>query len=280
MRRCVHFVLAAAVALSLALAGCSTDSVKVASQPEPTVVARISGSGTCTPLLRLLTDTYDGSDVEWRFLPGLHSGGGITGVASGELEIGAVSRELKPEEEALGLTYTKISNDGIVIAVHPSVTLQGLTTQQVRDIYSGAYDNWQELGGPDLPIVILDRNEDESAKIVLRKHVLGDDLVIAAEAVSLFYEVDMVQGVESTAGAIGYFSLGYGISKDIQVRFLDLDGVTPSVANIANGSYPVVRPLGVVTAPDAGPQIDAFLEWATSAKAAELIESNGFAAAR
>lgn len=280
MRSRMSLGFAVAMALMLVLSGCSKDAVQVAAQPDAAVMARLSGSGTCTPLLRLLTGSYSGTDIEWRFLPGLHSGGGITGVANGELEIGAVSRDLKPEEEALGLKYTKISDDGIVIAVHPTVTIGGLTTQQVRDIYAGVHDNWQELGGPDLPIVILDRNEDESAKMILRQYVLGEELTIAADAASLFYEVDMVRGVESTAGAIGYFSLGYGVSKDTQVKFVELDGVPPTVANINNGSYQVVRPLGVVTAPDAGPEIDAFLKWVTSDTAVALLESNGYAAAR
>lgn len=275
----IRLGLALISVLVVALAGCGTSSVSTDATPAPEVV-RISGSGTCTPLLRLLSDTYDGTDAEWRYLPGLHSGGGITGVANGDLDIGAVSRELNEEEQELGLVYTLLSNDGIVIAIHPSVGLNGLTTQQVRDVYSGVYANWQELGGADLPITILDRNEDESAKIIMRKYVLGQDLVISPKAANLYYEVDMVNGVQSTVGAIGYFSLGYGVSRDVPVTFVELDGVAPTVENIDNGIYPVVRPLGVVTDPDPSPAVRAFLEWATSDEAVALIESNGFASAR
>lgn len=271
--------IAAILALALVSTGCSTSSVSSDKRPEPEVV-RISGSGTCAPLLRLLTDTYDGEDAEWRYLPGLHSGGGITGVANGDLDIGAVSRDLTEEEKQLGLVYTVLSNDGIVIAVHPSTSVTGLTTAQVRDIYAGVYTNWQELGGADLPITILDRNEDESAKIIMRKYVLGEDLAISPKAANLYYEVDMVNGVQSTVGAIGYFSLGYGVSRDVPVTFMELDGVAPTVENIEAGRYPVVRPLGVVTDPEPSAAVQAFLEWATSDEAVELIESNGFASAR
>lgn len=271
--------IAAVLALALVTTGCSTSSARSDAKLEPEVV-RISGSGTCTPLLRLLTDTYDGADAEWRYLPGLHSGGGITGVAGGDLDIGAVSRDLTEEEKAHGLVYTVLSNDGIVIAVHPSADVKGLTSAQVRDIYAGLYANWQELGGADLPITVLDRNEDESAKIILRKYVLGEDLVISPKAANLYYEVDMVNGVQSTVGAIGYFSLGYGVSRDVPVTFVELDGVAPTVENIHNGSYPVIRPLGVVTDPEPSPAVQSFLEWATSDEAVELIESNGFASAR
>lgn len=279
MRSKIRLSLAAISVLVVALAGCSNPSVTSDAKPVPEVV-RISGSGTCTPLLRLLSDTYDGTGVEWRYLPGLHSGGGITGVANGDLDIGAVSRDLNEEEQELGLVYTLLSNDGIVIAVHPSAGVTGLSTQQVRDIYSGTYTNWQELGGANLPITILDRNEDESAKIILRKYVLGQDLVVSPKAANLYYEVDMVNGVQSTVGAVGYFSLGYGISRDVPVTFVELDGVAPTVENIDSGAYHVVRPLGVVTDPEPVPAVRAFLEWATSDEAVALIESNGFASAR
>jgi phosphate transport system substrate-binding protein len=229
--------------------------------------------------VRILTSEYVGTDdeLEFVYLPGLHSGGGIRGVANGDLEIGAVSRLLTEEEAALGLEYTHLSDDGLVVAVHPTVTIDGLTSQQVRDIYEGKHENWTELGGPDLPIVILDRNEDESAKIILREYVLGPDLDVTPSAVNLFYEPDMVEGLRDTPGAIGYFSLGYGLSADVAVNYLELDGVEASVENINNGTYPVIRPLGVVTTADPGQEIDEFLEWALSPDAVELIESKGFA---
>lgn len=278
VRSRILIVAAAAVAVAVSAVGCSaSESTEDVTPPE---VVRLSGSGTCIPMLRLLTDTYDSEAVEWRYLPGLHTGGGVKGVASGELEIGAASRELTDEEIALGQVYTPLSDDGLVIAVHPSVMLDELTTQQVKDIYAGVYANWNELGGPDLPITVLDRNEDESAKIILRQYVLGKDLVVSSKAVSLYYEPDMIEGVQSTAGAIGYFSLGYSISTDVPVTHVALDGVEPSVDNIRNGSYPVVRPLGIVTSPDASDEVKAFLVWSTSDEAREMLRANGYAPVR
>jgi len=280
MQRLTRICLAATALVLVAAAAACAPVAELGAAETSAEVLRLSGSGTCIPMLHLLTDSYGGDRVQWRYLPGLHSSGGINGVAGGDLEIGATSRDLTEDEVGLGLVYTPISSDGIVIAVHPSVTIDSLTTQQVCDIYSGRYRNWQELGGPDLPITVLDRNEDESAKLVMRQCVFGPDLVMSPESVSLYYESDMVQGVQSTAGAIGYFSLGYSISEDVPVKHLALDGVAATVANIRDGSYPVVRPLGVVTSPDAPAEVEAFLEWAASDEACGLLEANGFAAAR
>lgn len=279
---------AALVVLALvtaALTGCAGGTAgSTSTSTAGTTRYRISGSGTCLPLLRILTADYRDPRVSFVYLPGLHSGGGIQGVVHGDLEIGAVSRDLDATEQALGLRTTWFSNDGLVVAVHPSVKVTGLTTQQVRDIYAGKITNWKQVGGQDMRIHVLDRNEDESAKIILRKFVLGvlgskGSVTVTPAAIKLYYEPDMVEALTSTPGAIGYFSLGYGLSEKIPVTILKLDGVEASVANVLNGRYKVVRPLGVVTPKRTDSKIEQFLRWATGPQAAAIMKENGYAPA-
>jgi phosphate transport system substrate-binding protein len=279
VRRCALPGIVIAVALVATLSGCAGQVVPRDEAPERAGI-RVSGSGACAPLLELLAESYGDDGVSWGFVPGLHSGGGIRGVHEGTFDVGAVSRRLTDEELALGLVYTPLSSDGLVVAVHPSVTIDGLTTAQVRDIYAGDCDNWQQLGGPNLPITVLDRNEDESAKMIFRESVLGPDLAISPRAASLYTEGDLMDGLQSTAGAIGYCSLGRAVSEAAPVRLLALDGVDATVESVGNGTYKMVRPLGVVTRPDASPQVKAFLQWVRSEQAAEFIELNGYAVAR
>lgn len=263
--------------LLVLMSGCASSQTVETVRAEPTERLRVSGSGTALPLLHILTDAYAAENVEFVYLPELHSGGGCEGVAGGDLDIGTASLELAGDERAVDLETVKISDDGLVLAVHPSVTIDGLTSEQVREIYRGEHENWSELGGPDIGIVILDRNEEESAKIILREYVLGPDLEITEEAVNLFYELDMIEGVQSTGGAIGYFSLGYGLCEKLPVRFLSLDGIEPSVETIMNGEYKMVRPLSVVARrPVEGPVKD-FLDWVQSDEATDLITEAGFA---
>lgn len=274
-----------AVAFATVIGGC-TGSQRPTSPSTQALRVRISGSGTCMPLLRILTRDYPDTSINFVYLPGLHSKGGIQGVGQGDLEIGTVSRDMTDAEKTLGLRHTALSNDGLVMAVHPGVasgatrSVQNLTTQQVRDVYTGKITNWSELGGPDMPIVVLDRNEDESAKIILRKYVLdapGSPLKLTPKAVKLYYEPDMVEALTTTPGSIGYFSLGYGLSESIPVKILSLDGVMPSVSTIESGKYKVIRPLGVVTANKTDPKIREFLDWATGPKAAAIMRQKGYA---
>lgn len=258
------------------LAGCGEGQPPAGSQEEPRVV-RLSGSGVAVPVLQLLTDAYDGAEIEWQYLSGFHTAGAVEGVSDGEFEIGGVSRELTEGEKSAGLNYTFLATDVVAIAIHPSAAIEDLTTTQVRGIYSGVYTNWQEIGGADLPITVLDRNEDDSGKLVLRKYVFGRDLVITSDAATLFYQGDMVDGIQSTAGAIGYLSYGYGLSRSVSVNYVALDGVEPTVENVIEGAYPLLRPLGVVTSPDASPEVAAFLEWTTSSEAVEIMRTSGYA---
>ncbi len=265
-------------AAALAAPACASRPEVEPAKPAKTVI-RVSGSGTCLPLLRILAAQYPGKDVTFEFMQGLHTSGGVKGVASGSLDIGAVSRELTPQEKAYGLTYTALSDDGLAVAVHPSVTVRGLTGAQVKDIYRGRYENWKQLGGPDLPIAILDRNEEESAKIIFRKHVLGEDTTVTPRAGDMSFESDMIRGVQDTPGAIGYFSLGYGVSEasTVRSRFLELDGVQPTVENIVGGRYLMTRPLAVVTEKSAPEAVRVFLAWATSEEAKQLMRAKGYA---
>ncbi len=72
----------------------------------------------------------------------------------------------------------------------------------------------------------------------------------------------MVQGVEETPGAIGYFSLGYAVTEKVDVNYLALDGAQATVEAIGDGGYEVIRPLGIVVSPSATGEVAAFAEWA------------------
>ncbi len=253
--------------------GCDRDS---STQPPDTVI-RISGSGTCLPLLRVLSAEYEREhDVRFVYLPGLHSSGGIKGVVHGDLDIGAVSRALTDEERELGVEYVHLSDDGLAIAAHPSAEVAALTSDQVRGVYAGLYRNWVELGGADIPIVMLDRNEDESAKMILRQYVLGP-MAVSEDAIVLAYEQDMIDALQKTPGGIGYFSLGFGLSEGIEVDYVSIDGVPPSIDAIVAGEYPMVRPLGVVVSPSAEREVKDFVAWTQSGDARELVREHGFA---
>ncbi len=269
-------VLILLLGFSVFFLSCAPQTKKA--KPRPVATIKIAGSGTCRSLIEILTREYSKShpEVKIKILPNTRSRGGIEGVAQGLLDVGLVSRKLKPEEKALGLTYLALSNDGLVVATHNSVKIKNLSTQQVKDIYSGKIKNWKELGGEDAPIVVLDHNEDEAAKIIFRQYVLGKTLSVTKTAIILYYETDMVEALKKTPNTIGYLSLGCALSNKIPINLVSLDGVTPSVANVLSGKYKVIRPLGIVYK-KLTPQAENLIDFFRSDEAKKLMIKNGFA---
>ncbi len=283
-RRFVSYALAMClVSSSLVLSACSTVVPNEPAAGKDETRLRVSGSGTCLPLLRILAADEPDKSVRMVFLPGLHTKGGVRGVIQGSLDIGALSRDLNADEQSSDLRVTWLASDGLVVAVNPTVSnlgVKAITKQQVRDIYAGKITDWKQLGASkSLPIVVLDRHEDESAKIIIREYILGPQSAfkVTPDSVNLYYESDMVDALQTTAGAVGYFSLGYALSQNVNVTLLPLDGVEPTVANIESGKYTVVRPLGIVTRSAAPTPVRRFIEWITSDEARALMVSKGYA---
>ncbi|MGC1248713.1 MAG: substrate-binding domain-containing protein, partial [Spirulinaceae cyanobacterium] len=201
---------------------------------------KLTGAGSPYPALEALAKAYEikEDDVKISFLPPSQSPGGIAGAKEGLVDIGSVTRKPKPEEDDGSLEYQELAQDGLVVATHPSVEgVTNLETEQLKAIYSGEITNWQEVGGPDATIVLLDRPEDESAKKLLREYYLGADLKTSPEAVILRQEGDLIETIQTTEYSIGAFSLAYAMVNDLPVNRLSLAQVKPTAENVKAGKY-------------------------------------------
>lgn len=268
----------AAIAAMAVLAGCVSNG---ADKPEPRQTIRITGSLTCQPLLKTMAAEYKRlhPNVTFLYPTGAHSAAGVQGAKDGTADIGAVSRDLKPEEAALDLKFYLLSTDGLAIATHEGINVEKITATQVTGIYSGAITNWKELGDGDQPIIVLDRSEDESAKIILRKYVLGDTPNVPTASV-MFLESDMIKALETTAASIGYLSYGACVSDSLNVNILTLDGVTPSVDSIHDGKYKMIRPLGILIKNKPAPGTMDFVNWMISKEGQAYMNRKGYASAQ
>jgi phosphate transport system substrate-binding protein len=240
---------------------------------------QITGAATPYPALQNLADAYKAKvpNLEIVFLPPNQTQGGIVGVKEKLADLGTVTRSLKPEEEDGQLKYREIAKDALVVATHPSVKgVENLTADQLKAIYSGKVTNWQEVGGPDAEIVLLDRPEDESAKKLLREYYLGKELQNSPDAVILPDESDLISTVESTPNTIGAFSLAYAISHNLPVNRLKLDGVEANPENVKAGKYQMTRILGIVYPSAPSEAVLGFIDFASSSEGSQVLQKSGF----
>ena len=269
-----------ALAALTAIACNSSTSAKVTSTP-PAAQNKLTltGSSTVAPLAAEIGKRFESKHT------GLHvdvqTGGssrGISDAQSGLADIGDVSRDLKPEEKAAGLVATPIALDGICVILHKDNPVKELTNEQVIAIYTGKITDWKDVGGKKGPITVINKDEGRSTLELFTKYFGLETKDIKASAVI----GDNEQGIKTVAGnpgSIGYVSIGtaeFDQKNGTAIKLLPMKGVMPSVDNVKNGSFPLSRPLNLVTKGEPTGLAKEFIEYAKSADVQDLVKDQYF----
>lgn len=277
-----RFVLGLALIASLLLAACASPTATTApangegaSSGALSGKISITGSTTVQPLAEKMGEEFmaknPGVVVE---VTGGGSSVGVKAAAQGTADIGNASREVKQEEldEFPNLKVHVIARDGIAIVVHPDTAVGGLTVEQVRDIFSGKITSWSEVGGPDALIIVASREEGSGTRDAFQEMVMGDAL-ITENAILQQSNGALRTTVANTPNAIAYLSFGY---LDESVKVLPLDGVEATEENASNGSYPVVRPLNMLTNGEPQGLVKAFLDFVLGPEGQAIVRAEGY----
>jgi len=97
------------------------------------------------------------------------SSAGIEAVLAGQCDVGDSSRSLKEEEKEKGAAENIVAIDGIAVVTDPANEVSGLSEAQLIGIYTGDITNWEEVGGADLPIVVVGRERPLEREGPLRR---------------------------------------------------------------------------------------------------------------
>lgn len=119
-----------------------SDSAKSYSGNKPKGKIVVAGSSSVTPVMEKLKEAYlsinTNAEIE---IQQSDSGTGITAAINGTCDIGMASRELK-ESELKALKSTKIAIDGIAVIENKKNTIDSLTKDQVKSIFTGDVTTW------------------------------------------------------------------------------------------------------------------------------------------
>ena len=169
------------------------------------------------------------------------------------------------EEQGVELVLTPIGQDAFVFLVNAENPVDSLTSEQIRGIYSGTNRNWKEVGGPDRPILPLQRAPGSGSQTGMEAF-MGDTPFGKSH-------------LRFDGAAIGYSYRYYveGIVGNEQVKMLALDGVYPDTESIRSGAYPVAGPFyAIYRAGNPNENIPRILEWLLSDEGQKLIEESGY----
>jgi phosphate transport system substrate-binding protein len=171
---------------------------------------------------------------------------GIGALMSDRCDLAAASRELTTNEVALSKDREFQFNDYIIgsysvaVVVNARNPVSQLTRDQVRDIFSGAIQNWKDVGGADAPIKLCIRDQISGTHLGFQE--LAMDRKPYAVAVKTFTDYDkMVQTVAQDADSIGYSSIELASSPGI--NGVIVDGASPTLESVKAGKYPYYRVL-------------------------------------
>lgn len=106
----------------------------------------VAGSSSVTPVMEKLKEAYVAINPDVQIeVQQSDSTTGMTSAAEGVCDIGMASRELKDSELSAGLTPTVIATDGIAVIVNKDSSVDSLTSDQVKGIYTGTITKWSEV---------------------------------------------------------------------------------------------------------------------------------------
>ncbi len=288
MRRKVFVISILVLMLGLVMSACQPDLSLETEEPVVTEETeessaglsgqiQLAGSTTVQPLAEVLAEAfmaiYPDVTVE---VQGGGSSVGVTSAGEGTVAIGNASRNVKESEfeEFPDLQVYTIAYDGIAIVTTPDLELPSLSIDQVKAIFAGEITNYSEVGGPDAEIVVVSREEGSGTRAAFEELVMesGDTEAVITEDALLQQSNGQVRTtVSTTPNAVGYLSFGF---LDESINTVAIDGVDPTVADVKNGSYPIFRPLNMLTNGDPDELAKSFLDYILSADGQAIVSED------
>ena len=199
----------------------------------------VSGSTSVGPLGEKLAAKFSEEDDTKIEINQIGSSAGITNAISGVSEIGMSSRDLKEEEKANGLNEVVIAYDGIVVVAHPSNKVKDLTMEQIKQIFTGEVTNWNELGGVDMEIVVVSREDGSGSRDAFQEIVGYSSGELIRNAIIASGNGNIKTTVANNKHAVGFISFEY---IDESISTMDINGVKASPENVLLEKYSLSRP--------------------------------------
>ena len=239
----------------------------------------IKGSTTVLPVAQAALEAYmkahPGVNIS---LSGGGSGDGIKALIDKSTDIANSSREIKDKEITLAkekgvnpVAHT-IAIDALTPIVHPKNKVNGLTIDQLSQIYQGKITNWKEVGGDDLTIIAVSR-DSSSGTFESWGHLVLNNAKVTPKAQLQASSGAVVQAVSKNRYAIGYVGIGY---IDKAVKGLTVNGIPALAKTALSKEYPVARPLYMYTSGQPTGEAANFIKFVLSPAGQKLVVKEGF----
>lgn len=263
------------LALTLQLSACGTKNTPdpVAQKPHTNFTA--AGSGSNLPITERLIEGYTKKSGQAITLPkSIGSGGAVKALMDNAIDLGLLSRPLKPSEVEQGLKQVPYARVAVVIGAHPSVVEGQITGDDLVSILKGNKTQWPN--GEN--IILLSREEGDSTNEVLKKEIpgfteaLSDSLQNKRWQVS-YTDAEEAQAITQTKNSIGFTDSAALAVEKYQIKPLLFNGSQPTIENVEKGTYKLYKDLYFVYKEPLSSEAQTFLEYVKSNEGQEIIRS-------
>jgi phosphate transport system substrate-binding protein len=288
-----HIALAILISCTFLLAACnrSTSTENAGASFSTQDYIENKGSDTLVNLALAWAEEYQNLHPEIQIsVTGGGSGTGFAALINGTIDLANASRAIKPEEietsRSKGFDPVEIivANDAIAVIVHPDNPVSELTLEQVSKIYRGEFNNWQDVGGEDRPIVRLSRETNSGTHVYFLEEVIRlgsseDKTIFSSDTLLLPSSEGIISEVSSNPNAIGYDGLGYVTEHVKMVGIAARQGgefVLPSAETVMNDRYAISRHLFMYTRGEPQGTLAEYINWILGPDAQQIVTNLGF----
>ncbi|UUV98968.1 phosphate ABC transporter substrate-binding protein PstS family protein [Vagococcus luciliae] len=220
------------------------------------------GSTALQPLVEKVAEIYMTDNPNYTItVQGGGSGTGLTQVSTGAVDIGNsdVYAEEKDGIDASKIEDHKVAVVGVAPVVNQEVGVKNLTSEQLKDIFTGKVTNWKEVGGKDQKIELINRASGSGTRATFEKWGIGGAKAAKGQEQDSSGTVRKI--VSETPGAISYLAFSY---IDDSIIGLSIDNVEPKDKNVLDNSWKIWAYEHMYTKKDANANVTAFLDYIKS----------------
>jgi len=251
----------------------------------------VDGSTATIPLSEQFAAAVMGMDIEEarQYIQHNKTHAAYENLIRGDADIIFVT---SPSEEELALAESSgvelevvpVVSEGFVFLVSKDNPVDGLTFQEIKDIYAGKITNWKQVGGSDKRIIPYQRPENSGSQTGMLDLVISREELLEPPIEQVIGEmgtlIDSVAVYSNEEDAIGY-SYYYFVTDmwgDEEVKLLKVDGVYPNKSSISAGEYPIATAYYAVLRTDtpADSNARALLDWILSEEGQAAAEETGY----
>jgi phosphate transport system substrate-binding protein len=240
---------------------------------------KIGGTGCALGSIELVAKAFEksnpGAKVEI-ISQSLGSSGAIKAVSKGAIGIGLSARMITDEEKKMGLSVIEYAKTPLILATRREVNISGLSTGELAKIFRGETATWP--GGERIRLVL--RLPTETDILLVRKlsseTAKAVDTALSRQGMVIAQtDQECADLIEKTPGGLGISTLTQTLSERRPFKILSLNGLTPSVNALKDGSYPLFKSLYFTTKTEPPVWVRKFIDFIGSSAGRKILDESG-----